>query len=494
MPPMPSLSDARLNVFLFAPRTGPDPVSARRQLADVWQAYIGRLGIDQPLPGIAADPQDPSDAESTAGRAESTAGRHAPGTALREMWWDAEHDVICLSVTLTGSGSGWSELYQEWSSATGDIQLGALIGVAFVYTALTDDIAAALPAHIRPPRGWADTAVTTRDGLTIWDLTPPGSAELARHVAVTASPGHDEDLGRWVWQAGLAPFVRYLINAAKVRYQTRVLRADQLGLQRQRRHAAGTLARLRPVLTDARTAGTDELVEAQRQLAVLQADEAGLVDALISVQTMRRTVQINAANIAAIAGTATAPDARNHVFSHDRAAADALDQDLDDQATYLDAASRRAQYFAAVAERELARRQQLDTQAHQQRQERFTLWQTAVVGTAVMALTAVQALGYRVPLSGPAQPAVILTFAAAALWLSLIALRFTGGASGTVRGTKPRAVPEAVASGALVAGVAWTVGAIIRAGRPAVVILGAVAFLTGLAVSLWLARRRSRRY
>lgn len=437
------LADHRLNVYLFATRAGQQRDRAHTQLTAFWAASVAGLGLDQALPGVPDEPPAPE--------SDLRAGRHADTKALREMWWDVDHDVNCMSITL--SGTGWAGLLDQWSTATADLNQDALLGVAMVFTALTTASHGATFAELPPGSVNTGPGVVSQHGLTVWDLSTGRDPAAERRIAIVAPPSHDDELGLWLWRPQLAPFARYLLNAAKLRYQARVLRDDVDGLRQSRERVSDTLQQLHPLLTSAEKADTATLHSAQRRLTSLQADETGLIGASLAAQAMSRTVEIATANLAGLANAAGI--AGRHplgVYAHDAAIAAALTQDLDDLTVYLGAAGRRAEHYAVAVERELTRRHRADADRRRLRQERFALLQTAIVGTAVMALTAIQAFTYQVPLSKTVQPAIITGLCVLALWLASVALRLAAQSSSHLQ----RAVEVASLGGICACG-AWLV-------------------------------------
>jgi hypothetical protein len=505
---MSNLFDHRLTVHVFATLDGDNSGPAHGQLRRLWQACVHGLDIAEPAGAYPLDP--PSHPTNAAG---VIAVRRSAGEALREAWWINGPDLACLSLNLSRTGqpeSDWPGLLDEWDTLTEGLDLDAAAGVAQVLTALvagepraggdpepTAAIQAALPARVPMPDDWTRTAVTTLDSLTVWQLTSWTDGPL-RRLVITAPAAQDERLGDWAWGTPqLAPLTLYLLNAAKLHYQVSVLANDRDGLRAQRRRTDDTLRRLRPILTSAGTASGAELHQAQQHLANLQADETGLLDALIAVKTMRRTVQIDAANLAAIAGAATGVAAEAgspDVFGRDQQTAAALDQDLDDQAAYLGAATERARLFADVADRELSRRAQVDAAASRAQQERFTLVQTAIIGAVLMALTAIQAFGYQIPLPGPAKPAVVSTLGAAALWLSAIALQISKHEE-SGRDTTWRTLFVGGSFGAVVASLAWTVTSIMP-GHPTWLTVGSATagLALGIGAAMWYSARARAGY
>jgi hypothetical protein len=206
--------------------------------------------------------------------------------------------------------------------------------------------------------------MTTRDGLAIGQVSPTRDGDGIRRLVVVAPAGRDDELAVLVWHRDLGLLARYLMHAAKLDYHQWVLRRDQDGLLRQRSQMHERLERLHELVAAEADADDAALDRVYKELKHFQGDKSGVVDSLIQVRTMRRTVAIAAANMAAIAavirpdrpaGTG-APVAGADFVTVDQAIATAVDHDLVDQMEYLDAARQRAEYFADIVERELDRR------------------------------------------------------------------------------------------------------------------------------------------
>ncbi|MGH3566598.1 MAG: CATRA conflict system CASPASE/TPR repeat-associated protein [Pseudonocardia sp.] len=179
---------------------------------------------------------------------------------------------------------------------------------------------------------------------------------------------------------------RYLLHAAKARYELRVWEAGQgfRALRGETDEAVGSLLRL---VDDTAGTGRDpdrsELMAAAARLVRLQARELGLVDRATRLREMRRTVAIAASNMTAHAGQ----DQSGGLFAEDRELVGWFDRQLDHDATYLEAALERARAVTALSD-------QLIQRGLQRRQERFNLGLSGVVGAVLMVLAAIQSLGY----------------------------------------------------------------------------------------------------
>jgi hypothetical protein len=518
----PLLADHHLVGYVFAPLVGEHRERAHRQLLALWQSLTRVLDLP-----------DGTDPPSGAGPGPSqglalvrVAARYQPGPPLRQLFWDNVGDIAHLSVAFAGADAdadtSWPDLYRKWESATASVNLDAMIGVAVVFTAHASGPAemtpeagepawrSAIAAALEPMAVSLSTPVTTRDALAIIQVSPIDTDSPRRDLIVLAAAGHDEQLSRLVWDRELSLLSRYLLHAAKLRYQGRVLRRDRDGLRQRRCRISDRLTDLQDVVAWNADAGSDTLAHAARELTLLQAEADGVVDSLIQARTMRRTVSIAAANMATIAAAiqsdptkaAQLASARDDFFTSDQATATELDQDLDDEIAYLDAAQQRAQHFADLTDREMRRRAQLRDERQRRRQEHFTLAQTAIIGAVLMALTAIQALGYQIPLPGPLKPAVITALGTAALWLAAIALRLANPA--TPHDEEPRrawqGIFEVISFGMLAASLAWFVTTLLARyfswfpGTTTISIASmAAGFTLGAAQSGWSLRRRTHK-
>jgi hypothetical protein len=341
----------------------------------------------------------------------------------------------------------------------------------------------------------------------LWEALSPEDSRIERRIALVTGRSQEAALNAWAWtrgDAGLPPFGRYLLHAAKIRYELRVHAGGQD--LRQLRHQAdervdGLLDLLaREEKVGSVPASNKDLVAASTQLAAVQAGSAGLVKAVTGLREMRRTVQIAAANMAAILGS-DAPDPQvadaNHAgpLADDRDLAAWFMQRLDDDTLYLEAACDRTRDVVTVTATVVQHRLEQSAEAAHRRQEQFSLLQTAIIGAVIIGLTAVQALGYQVPLPGPVKAPVIAALGAIALLLASIVLRLA---------LQPRRGPLAwlshAAFGFTVAALVWLAVAWISrdayralATKGTTGMLAAIGFVVGTLASIIISSRRSER-
>src|SRR5262249_23001013 len=135
---------------------------------------------------------------------------------------------------------------------------------------------------------WWKAGATTDIGTAVWEVSPPGDSRVLRRVVVLAPPDRDAELSAWTWSNGQPaspPFARYLLNAAKLRYQGQVWD--------QGRELAGLRARTADSVARLRSARVADHAE----IAALKAVELDVVAALAALSEMKRTVEIAADNM-----------------------------------------------------------------------------------------------------------------------------------------------------------------------------------------------------
>ncbi|GAA2592301.1 hypothetical protein GCM10010435_83800 [Winogradskya consettensis] len=407
------LARSALVVHLFAPSGGDRHDEALAHLARVWEDCGNDLGMTEAVPGTGVGADFPADGPALG----LLAARTGSGPGLSQVALRRERDAVCLSALMQPEASDWRRLDARWSEVLGHDDHG-LLGAARLFLALGEATAESIrmaPADPEAPAGWWRGGITVPPGLSVWEMSAADDARAERRLVVVA--GHDQDpaLTAWVWttrERGLPPLARYLLHAAKLRYQLRVWSASEpIGSLRSRTDTAiGTL--LERITVAERGAGPlSELIAAGHVVLDLQARERGLTDRSTRNREMARTVRIAAVNL-----TQLGDPALGGPFTDDQALAEWLEQRLDDETTYLDAASHRAERTGALADQFVER-------ALQRRQQVINLGLTGVIGAILMSLAAVQSLEYQVPLPGPVKPAVVAALGALALLAAFVVLR-----------------------------------------------------------------------
>lgn len=330
-------------IHFFAHAQGPPAAQGTELVGELWAHCRDRLGAVDAVPGLglpvlSGDLRSPSTGPLAAVQRPDT---HVQALLRRE------HDVFGLSVLLAWPGADWQELDRAARDLIGEPGPG-LVGVATIYLGKTpggDPVTASaqlgmlaagqLPAAAQQD-GWWRHGVESPFGGAVWDLDPWPDDRVRRHLLVLAPSDRDAAQSGWTWSDGtvaLAPFARYQMHTAKLRYQMRV-------------HAGF------PLVTDLCAAADERMaVVAARGGAVpdeLLADRARIVRQLAALRAMRRTVEIADANAAAVVGAG--PDDPGPV-PEDRAAAAAFATRLDDDIAYLMAADEGLRDLATLAAR-----------------------------------------------------------------------------------------------------------------------------------------------
>ena len=419
-----------------------------------------KLGMTEAVPGTGVGAAFTADGPALG----LLAARTAPGPGLEQVALRRERDALCLSVLVQTEESDWKRLDARWSEVL-EPDDHRLLGTARLFLALGDATAEsvrAAPAVPGAPASWWRHGITVPPGFTVWEMSAAEDARIERRLVVVAGQDQDPALTAWAWTTrdrALPPLARYLLHAAKLRYQLRVWSAAEPIDELRSRTDAAIGALLDRTTAAGQGAGPlSELVAAGHVLVDLQARERGLTDRSTRSREMARTVQIAAVNLAQLGDPALGGP-----FADDQALAAWLGQRLDDETTYLDAASRRAERTGALAD-------QLVERALQRRQQVINLGLTGAVGAILMSLAAVQSLQYQVPLPGPVKPAVVAALGALALLASFVVLRIVApdrrwsllllrGAASAVGATLAWLVVSVVAGASLPAAVTWACAA-----------------------------------
>ncbi|GAA1022438.1 hypothetical protein Aple_075620 [Acrocarpospora pleiomorpha] len=264
------------------------------------------------------------------------------------------------------SRSGWAEFDRRWNEIANDA-LDPLLGVARLYLARvhSDNAAKAHPsadlaAAIRPllpfathDSDWWKRAFRADGGLALWEPSPFEDARIERRIIVVAAENHDAALSAWTWSRGdehMPPFARYLLHAAKIRYQVRV--HDQgKRIRDLRGHTEGGIGKVDP----------DSTATLEERLSLLHTNEADLLDVMTRLRIMQRTVKIAADNMAAVLGQYSADNPDRSVFGDESALANWFGKQLEDDLAYIEAAQHHVRRLGEITadKLQLLRRQEL---------------------------------------------------------------------------------------------------------------------------------------
>lgn len=425
------LQGEALVVHVFVVADGPDKAADHAYLHAIFQRCADRFGMTGKLADL---PIDPDLAVGTG----LLAGRKNPQPAglphVQEALLRRVHDAFCLTVMREPANASWATLKGEWEGATADLRPSdGVLGTAWVFLARVVDPGPPLPTALaNTVKGrlsndpavtgpWWERGVQGPLGFAVWEAPAPVDRRALRSIVVVAPEDADDALSGWTWVVEgleLPRFGRYLLNAAKLRYQLRVWERENPKLRQARRDADAIVELLLGQVVETAEPSTTELVQASRDVAGLQRGEVGLARSAARLREMRRTVQIATANLTDLGGLGT-----RGLFADDRELGAWLSQQLEDDEVYLTAAQERAEQVATLTDQLVRRRLQEDQERLQSRQDRFNLGLAGIIGAILMMLTAIQSLMYRPPLPPLVVPAVVAALGALALLTSLLVLR-----------------------------------------------------------------------
>ncbi|MEV5433423.1 CATRA conflict system CASPASE/TPR repeat-associated protein [Streptomyces sp. NPDC052701] len=447
--------------------------------------------------------------------------------AVYQAFLFVAHDVLGVMAMLApgeDETDSWAELDGRWSAHLEQFSSERLLGLHRIYTALAAPVtsesagtsdgngvlvpeaaaaaAAALLARDIPglrdrrrQRLWQRTA----EGALVWHVDPGGQDSIPvrdRRIAVLAAAEAESALDRWLWQPPdrhtLAPFVRYLVHAGKMRRQMAAyLDGRDFGeLRRLLIEQCDQLARLHRQFTENESAALfEELLHSQTLLKNLQLGESGLVRTLTLRRSALRTVEIA---LYSMEQAVALPDEvePSSMFGADRRAGALFRRMVEDDNAYLSDIREQAGEMVRITETTIV--SQLN-----RREQRLTMLQTAFLGALLMGLAAVQALTYRVPAPGYLQTPLIVFLSALALAVPLAASRVAAGrvAAPALSGPLSHAdsavgIALGAASGWLLITALWTLTA--SAPAPPWFSLAAAAVATTAVAAVCWHRRRIR--
>lgn len=492
-----------LAVHVFLAARGEHAEASYRRLRELWAGCAEELGTTAPIPDLALPavlPEHPLE-ETTRIRPLAAASSEAAGEIVQALVL-REHDVYCLAVMIAPDPAeevGWSELEARWTAVSDQSASSPpdrILGEARVFLGLIEDAqhkaaAASCPSMDTDPGAeWWRHAHRTASGLLLWEDGARADERALRRFVALARRRDERLLDAWVWTRGeaeLPPFGRYLMHMARIRYELRVY-AGGATVRRLRDEADGRVAQFLDLLDGDIPSDSAELLSATTRLGVLRVKSAGLIAALTGLREMRRTVQIAASNMAASLGGES-------VLRDDRALTDWFEVQLADDALYVEAACDRTREVADIASTVMAQGIQERREAAEDRRNRFSLLQTAIIGAIVMVLTAVQALGYQIPLPGPAKAPLVAVLGAITLLLALLVLRLASSESRTPQAWVGHACAGLTAAATVWLLVAWLWSAAAHHTAPdgLTASLSGLGFAVGTGASCLFSARRSTR-
>jgi len=387
MPTYPVV-DQELVVHLFAPLEGPHAPQAYAQVKRIWTAcreQLGMAGRDTAglpggrLPEFRA--AGPSAADGILAFQEGHRG--ARQAVLRRV-----HDVLNLSVALAQPGPegkrppergrlgsirpvvppsqrplSWADHAALWARAS-QPRAGALLGEAHVFMARTQpdragrvlaaarlgqDLDRLLPYREDRAPGWWRRGITTEAGYALWDTGPAADIGRVREIVLVGPADQDEELSGWAWSdrtPAMPPFARYLMHAAKLRYEAQLLESWH-GQAAADQDTDSLVAELSAALSPA-PPGPESAALVRSLRDRLRAEESRLVLLDADMARLGQTVSLAQANLAAQPGCRPA-DGPTGMFAADQSLARYLSGQVDSDRSYLQVELDRAKSMRELA-------------------------------------------------------------------------------------------------------------------------------------------------
>jgi predicted nucleotide-binding protein len=362
--------DQELVIHVFSPVEGPHAATAYKQVSRLWSACRSQLGMTEPIRGVPAAALPPQTLAAVT--ADELLAAQESRDASRQAVLYRVHDVLVLSVALAqplpeglrrppawrpdqppAAGqppdrpAGWAEWGQLWSRASaadtsavlGEVRLflarvpSDATGVIAATPDLGEFLEPLLPYREDRARQWWRRGTTTNSGFALWD-TSPGGTSPDRDLVIVAAADRGDDLSAWAWSDGpaeFAPFTGYLLHAAKLRYEARLLESWK------QRPQGADIAELLAELSVALAPGAPRPGEAglrRSWLSRLRGEERRLQALEADLDRLKQTVAIACDNLSAAAGPDAGQDGTG-MFASDRDLARWLSQQLDDDLGYL---------------------------------------------------------------------------------------------------------------------------------------------------------------
>jgi hypothetical protein len=332
------------HVFVAADRS----TAGYRQVSALWQRCVEVFVLDDAVGRYPSElPATPPMVDEGAELLGLRSGRAA---GVHQVLARRVHDVLCLSVVLApAQAQGWVELDARWRAVQPPEAPGVLGSVRILQarlagSAATLDVAALTPVVAErsglPAGSWRTGLLRAEPPLgpfAVWEAadgaeesTWDGRAD--RCIAVVAPADRDPQLSAWTWSRGdgaLTPFARYLLHAAKLRYELRVRSTGRV--EEARRAAEAAAGRLEPLAGHPRLTAP-QAAAAEADLARLRGLEIRLERVRAWQRALRNTVQIAAVNMAAHARH----DQAGGLFADDQGVADWLDRQLGRDLSFLE--------------------------------------------------------------------------------------------------------------------------------------------------------------
>ena len=427
-----------MNFVAAGPEAGP---TGRERLDELWSACAA-LGMSEPVAGLPTSPELPAVPQYAASLTILAACARPDPKAVYQAFAFAEHDVaglVALMAPNTDEGGlgAWRRLAREWEDATQPSSASAVpratgvLGETRVFEALVPEASTAAAERLRPllshavpdapARTW-DSHDQVRPGFLVWQNPELGGQRTRRTLYVVASEQAEGDLDDWAWARdghfGLMPLARYMLQTWRIEHQRRLLHTSPPIEKLVRDSDEQAEALLGEIIPDpARPAlGLASLLRAQELLDRTRLGPQGLAWTTTRLAQLARTVKAAADNAQLYSPRCRHRGPGESFVQADRSDAELVIRQVESSLVHLEAAGTRA-----VAARELAGAGVEN--ALRERRDRITIIQGSFIGAVLMALTAIQAFAYRVPLAPVLVVPTIVLAATVALALPIVAFR-----------------------------------------------------------------------
>jgi predicted nucleotide-binding protein len=385
--PAPPVVDQEFVVHLFGPLDGPHAPQAYVQVQRIWAACRDQLGMyGRDVAGL---PDAALPAPEVVGRsaADSVLAFQESRADIRQAVLRRAHDVLNLSAALAqptpeGRGArsrsrlgsirpadppaerrlGWADYAALWARAS-QPRADALLGEAHLFLARTppgktggvlataelgQSLDPLLPYREDRPHGWWRRGISTTAGYALWD-TGLADTGAVREVILVAAADRDEELSAWAWSdrtAAMPPFARYLMHAAKLRYEARLLERWH-GTPAAQQDTDALVAELNSTLAPGPPG--PESAHLLRSLGSrLRAEETRLTGLDADMARLEQTVSIAQRNLAAQPGCGP-NDGSDGMFAADQSLARYVTGQLSSDRDYLQIELRRANSIRELA-------------------------------------------------------------------------------------------------------------------------------------------------
>ena len=333
----------------------------------------------------------------------------------------AAHDAIGVAVRL--DGDDWADIAARWHDATGGRPAPAdVLGEVHVYSGVTTEPAPTEPRqHLSRVVGGDDTIelfAAVKGGVGVWEREGDGP----RTFVVTAPRG--ELLDAWLdpTPLDLPGFARYLLHAAKLRYEVGVFQRSVTAIRARERSVDAALDELL-ALTETQGAlpRPSETAQVEEVLDRARKDSTALLLSLTRMRDLQLTVEIACHNLTSYRpeGEGEAGDGGSP-FDRDSDLGEWLTEQIGREILYLSSVRERAVEVQGLT----SFRVDQATASHARVLNRLTLLQTSVLGALLAGVGVAGTFGEPIDLTGSLRLPVLFVVMAIALALPPVVVRW----------------------------------------------------------------------